>query len=128
MKKRLFLTFQILCIFIISIYGQSDDLCKHFKTGSYIYKEYPYTNVRVKRNHKYQKEHETITGFKIHHKIKWTNSCEYTLTQTWTNEKKLKKNKGSIIKVKIIKFNKTSYKYIADYNGNITSYTMIKIK
>lgn len=62
----------------------------------------------------------------MRYRIKWTGDCEYELIHKWTNDPRLKKNKGTIIKVKIIRVNDDSYEYVANFRGDITRYTIVR--
>ncbi len=102
--------------------------CKKFKTGKFTYKEESFNSVIIKRTKNRQNEHDLKSGLKIKYKIHWTGDCEYELISLWSNDQEVRKHKGSIIKVKILSTFNDSYEYIADYEGSITQYTVVRLQ
>ena len=120
----------IILLFIIPVLssGQEKDLSsKEFLTGYFIYKEKEFADVLVKRTKSRQIETIISTGIIIKYKIEWDNDIEYYLIQEWTNNKEWILDKNSKVSVIITEIHAKSYIYKADYEGSISTGTMIKI-
>ena len=57
--------------------------CVKFRTGRFVYLNDSSQTVVVKRTANKQEEKNEQTNVVTKFKIKWINSCEYELTQTW---------------------------------------------
>lgn len=117
------------CFYYNISFGQKAFLdCRVFKTGSFVYKDYPFNTVDVKRTKQKQFETDKATGIKVEYKIKWISDCEYELIQIGSNSDKVRILNNSVINVKIIETDSSSYKYLANQGGVISSYTLVKVK
>jgi hypothetical protein len=125
--KNLILTYLLTTITVLCLAQTNTSECDKFKTGTFTYKEESFNTVIITRTKKKQKEHDTKSGLKINFKIHWTGDCEYELILVWSNDKEIDKRNGSIIKVKVINIFSDSYEYTADYNGNTTEYTVVRM-
>lgn len=124
MNKLTFLL--ILVIINTSLFSQNSN-CENFRTGYFSYLEEPFTSVVVRRTKKFQYEHNKKDGMKLKFKIDWIDDCQYTLTYIKVNAKTDKNVLRKKINVSITEIiNPNSYKYIADYYGKKTSFTVIK--
>jgi hypothetical protein len=59
--------------------------------------------ILVQRRNKYQYQYNRKIKVRTQFRINWKNDCEYTITQTSTNSKSLKKYKNSVSVVIISK-------------------------
>ena len=116
-------------VYLINAFGQVTNLnCVIFKTGTFVYRDYPFNTINVKRTKRKQIENDKYTGLKVKYKIKWVNNCEYNLIQVGSNNEKIKTLNKTSINVKIIQMDSASYKYIANQGGVISSNTLVKLK
>ena len=117
----------ILILFVVSITSYGQKGCENFITGDYTYKEEPYNKTKVHRTKKFQFEHNKLDGMKLKFKIEWVSPCEYNLTYVKINDKSFKDIIGKTLKVIIIEvIDPNTYKYLADYYGEKTSFTIIR--
>ena len=59
--------------------------------------------ILIHRQNKYQYQYDRKAKVRTQYAVKWIDECEYTITQTLTNSKALKKYKNNIRKVVISK-------------------------
>jgi len=125
MKKIKLIFLLIYISLFINSFGQKN--CENFKTGNFTYKEVPFNKTKVKRTKKFQFEHNKLDGMRLKFQIVWMSPCEYHLTYLKINDKSFKNLIGKKLTVKITEIiDSKTYKYIADYYGEKTSFTMIK--
>ena len=85
--------------------------CAKFKTGRFVYLNDSSQTVIVKRTAKKQEERNEQTKEITKFRIKWINSCEYELTQTWSNSKKQRKYNKGVSTIRITKLYEEGYEY-----------------
>jgi hypothetical protein len=99
MKKLIIL----LCAFLYCscVHAQTD--CTAYHTGYFMYSDSVGNTLLIHRRHKYQYEYNRKNKVRTQFVVNWINDCEYSITQTLTNSKALKKNKNSFTIVVILK-------------------------
>jgi len=111
MKQILFILFT--SFLPACCFGQTEQKeCASFKTGQFAYRDSANNIINVTRKggkqHEEDKKTRTITKFRI----KWTNDCEYELTQIWSNSKAKRKQNRAVTRIVITKANgNDSYEY-----------------
>jgi len=86
---------------VVLCFGQTD--CRVFKTGVYSYRDSADNLITVTRKKKRQQEYDAKNNIITKLRVKWTNDCEYQLTQIWSNSKNKKKQNGTVSRVVITK-------------------------
>ncbi len=99
MKKLLTLCL----VLLISHDVQAQTDCAAYHKGYFKYNDSAGNTILVHRKNKYQYEDNRKTKVRTQYAINWTSDCEYTLTQTLTNSKSLRKYKNSSGKTVILK-------------------------
>ena len=99
MKKILVL----FCIFLSAVAANAQADCSMYHKGYFTYTDSAGNTILVQRKNKYQYQYNRKIKVRTQYKINWINDCEYTIMQTLTNSKSLKKNKYSVTGVLISK-------------------------
>jgi hypothetical protein len=99
MKKMLIL-FSIL---FMGVYANAQTDCSIYKKGYFMFTDSTGSTILIHRKKKYQYEYDRKAKVRTQYIVKWIGECEYTITQTITNSKALKKYKNDIRKVVISK-------------------------
>lgn len=91
MKKSILLLSILLSNSILVIAQKNPVDCEKFHRGSFAFRDSIRNTIwQIKRTAKHQTEQDEKTGTIIKHKIEWVNTCEYKLTQIWTNRKEFR--------------------------------------
>lgn len=98
--KKLVLLFSIL-IFSVHVNAQTD--CLMYHKGYFMFTDSAGNTILIHRKNKYQYEYNRKLKVRTQYSVSWNNDCEYTITQTLTNSKALKKYKNSVLGVVISK-------------------------
>jgi hypothetical protein len=99
MKKILML----FCIFLFNTSANAQADCSMYHKGYFSYTDSAGNTILVQRKNKYQYQYNRKIKERTQYRINWINDCEYSITQTLTNSKSLKKNKYSVTGVLISK-------------------------
>lgn len=90
--------------------GVSDySKCRNFRTGNYLYDDFRFSDTKIKRGKKIQKE--TSKNFNEKYIISWPNPCRYELEYATVNDKKNEHLIGKSIIVEIIAILENGYVY-----------------
>ncbi len=110
--KHIFFLFLMLLATSLSFSQSNMADCNNFKTGDFTYLDSS-TNLtwKIVRGAKHQTEKNEKEGIVIKKKIRWISACEYQLTQTWTNSKKLRTGNFKSLNYMIIPVNDNSYRF-----------------
>ncbi len=98
--KKLVILF---CVLLFSIYANAQTDCSLYRTGYFMFIDSAGNTILIHRKNKYQYENDRKAKVKTQYVVTWITDCEYTITQTLTNSKSLKKYKNNTTKVVISK-------------------------
>lgn len=113
--KRLIM---LLSLFFFSSYVHAQTDCSMYHTGYFMYVDSVGNTILVQRKKKYQYEHNRKVKVRTQFAINWVSDCEYSITQTLTNSKSLKKFKNSATGVIISKGDgENGYYYACNCKG-----------
>lgn len=99
MRKLIFL----FCVLFISVCANAQTDCSVYHKGFFIFTDSAGNSILIQRKNKYQYQYNRKIKVRTQFSINWINDCEYTIMQTLTNSKSLKKNKNSVTGVLISK-------------------------
>ena len=83
----------------VCIKAQTD--CSMYHNGFYMYTDSTGDTILLHRKNKYQYEYNRKVRARTQFRVAWISDCEYTITQSLTNSKALKKFKNNVTKVVI---------------------------
>lgn len=83
------------CVLLFSSYLHAQADCSMYLKGYFMYTDSSGNTMLIQRKNKFQYEYNRKTKVRTQFSISWKNDCEYTITQTLTNSKALKKYKNS---------------------------------
>lgn len=91
--------------------------CASVHTGEFVDGSLSY--IAITRDSMYQVETDTRTGEKSTFKVKWIDSCTYTLTFVKSDSKRMKKSskKIGVLRITITYVDEDGYRYIAESDG-----------
>lgn len=98
--NRLILLF---CVLMGSMPAKAQTDCAAYHKGYFMYTDSAGNTILIQRKNKYQYEFNRKTKVRTQFAIHWTSDCEYTITQTLTNSKALKKYKNTVNGIRITK-------------------------
>ena len=86
--------------------------CGDFKTGKFAFRDSARHIIEVTRKNNKQREYDKDARITTKFRIKWISSCEYELTQIWSNSKARRKRNKTVNRIVITKANgNASYEY-----------------
>jgi hypothetical protein len=91
MKKILML----FCIFLLNVSANAQTDCSMYHKGYFMYTDSAGNTILIHRLNKFQFEYNRKIKVKTQFAINWKTDCEYTIMQTLTNSKSLKKYKNT---------------------------------
>jgi hypothetical protein len=91
--KKLILFF---CLFLFSNYANAQTDCSAYHKGYFMYTDSAGNTMLIHRKNKYQYEYNRKNNERTQFLINWKSDCEYSITQTLTNTKSLKKYKNFV--------------------------------
>ena len=109
--KRIAFGFVLLFCWCFAHAQVDSEGCVKFRTGRFVYLNDSSQTVVVKRTANKQEEKNEQTNVVTKFKIKWINSCEYELTQTWSNSKSQRKHNKGVSTIRITKLYEEGYDY-----------------
>jgi flagellar hook protein FlgE len=77
--------------------------CAVYHKGYFMYTDSSGNTILIHRQKKYQYQYDRKAKVKTQYAVAWIGECEYTITQTLTNSKALKKYKYNVRKIVITK-------------------------
>ncbi|MGB4843013.1 MAG: hypothetical protein WBP16_00965 [Ferruginibacter sp.] len=83
------------CVLLFSSYVQAQSDCARYHKGYFMFTDSLGNTILIQRKNKYQYQYNRKLKVRTQFSIHWKNDCEYTITQTLTNSKALKKYKNS---------------------------------
>jgi hypothetical protein len=98
--KKLMMLF---CVLLICCHANAQTDCSRYHKGYFMFLDSLGNTILVQRKNKYQYQYNRKEKVRTQYALVWVNDCEYTITQTLTNSKALKKYKNAISKVVISK-------------------------
>jgi len=98
--KKLVMLF---CVLLVCSYANAQTDCSGYHTGYFMFTDSIGNTILIHRKNKYQYEYNRKAKERTQYAITWINECEYTIRQTLTNSKALRKYKNIATKIVISK-------------------------
>jgi flagellar hook protein FlgE len=77
--------------------------CAVYNKGYFMFTDSSGNTILIHRKNKYQYQYDRKAKVRTQYAVAWISECEYTITQTLTNSKALKKYKYDVRKIVITK-------------------------
>lgn len=87
----------------IAVFANAQPGCSMYRKGYFMYTDSTGNTFLIHRKNKYQYEYDREAKLRTQYEVKWISTCEYSITQTLTNSKALKKYKNPVKKIVISK-------------------------
>ncbi len=93
----------LFCVLLACGYANAQTDCSAYHKGYFMLTDSVGNTILIQRKNKYQYEYNRKAKIRTQYAITWSSECEYTITQTLTNSKELRKYKNNATKIVISK-------------------------